>query len=52
MNLLDRPFWVFDLDGTLTEPILDFPAIKRALGLPIDRGILEEIQNRFSERSI
>lgn len=43
MNLLERPYWVFDLDGTITKPILDFPAIKRRLGLPIDRGILEEI---------
>ena len=51
MNLLDRPFWVFDLDGTLTEPILDFPAIKRALGLPIDRGILEEIAKMEPEQA-
>ncbi len=39
--LLDCQHWIFDLDGTLTKPIFDFPAIKRRLGLPQDRGILE-----------
>lgn len=34
-------YWIFDLDGTLTRPIFDFPKIKRSLGLPADRGILE-----------
>ena len=33
---------LFDLDGTLTKPgALDFPAIKKTLGCPIDRPILE-----------
>jgi hydrogenase expression/formation protein HypE len=33
---------LFDLDGTLTRPgLLDFPAIKRALGCPQDSAILE-----------
>ena len=35
---------IFDFDGTLTRPgALDFPAIKRALGCPLDRPILEFI---------
>jgi len=38
--------WIFDLDGTLTVPIYDFPAIKRDLGLPHDRGILEVLAER------
>ncbi len=40
-RLLACQHWIFDLDGTLTKPIFDFPAIKRRLGLPQDRGILE-----------
>ncbi|MDZ7695966.1 MAG: HAD family hydrolase [Deltaproteobacteria bacterium] len=35
---------LFDFDGTLTRPgTLDFPAIKRALGCPPERPILEYI---------
>ena len=42
--LLDRfNCWIFDLDGTLTIPDYDFPAIKRQLGLPPGRGILEVV---------
>lgn len=33
---------LFDMDGTLTKPMLDFPAIKRGLGIG-DRPILEAI---------
>ena len=42
-KLWQRTHWIFDLDGTLTEPILDFPAIKAQLGLPSDQGILESL---------
>lgn len=35
--------WIFDLDGTLTESLHDFPAISRALGLPADEPILEAL---------
>ncbi len=34
-------YWIFDLDGTLTRAKHDFPRIKKSLGLPTDRGILE-----------
>lgn len=38
---------LFDFDGTLTRPgALDFPAIKRALGCPLDESILEFIQQQ------
>jgi len=37
----DRQYWIFDLDGTLTKPVHDFDAIRRMLGVPIGRGILE-----------
>ncbi len=40
---LDRPIdaVLFDLDGTLTVPILDFPRIKEAVGCPQPVPILE-----------
>ena len=34
---------LFDMDGTLTEPALDFPAIKAAMGIPVQRPILEAL---------
>ena len=34
---------LFDMDGTLTEPALDFPAIKKAMGIPVTRPILEAL---------
>jgi HAD superfamily hydrolase (TIGR01509 family) len=35
--------WVFDMDGTLTVAVHDFPAIKRALGIPQDEDILHHL---------
>jgi len=38
---------LFDFDGTLTLPgALDFPAIKKALGCPLDQLILEFIESQ------
>ena len=34
---------LFDMDGTLTEPYLDFPLMKREMGIAIDRPILEAL---------
>src|SRR5918994_278619 len=34
---------LFDMDGTLTAPALDFPAIKAAMGIPVQRPILEAL---------
>lgn len=31
--ILSRRCWIFDLDGTLTVPVHDFPAIRTALGM-------------------
>jgi len=42
-QLLNRMHWVFDLDGTLTKPVHDFPAIRLALGLSEQQGTLEGI---------
>ena len=35
--------WIFDLDGTLTLPVHDFDAIRKTLGLPEGRPILEAL---------
>ena len=40
MNLDQIRHWVFDMDGTLTVPVNDFPAIKRALDIPEQADIL------------
>lgn len=34
---------IFDLDGTLTEPLLDFDAIRAEIGLPDGEPILEQL---------
>lgn len=37
---------LFDLDGTLTEPLLDFDAIRRQIGVPPDNpSVLSAIEN-------
>ncbi len=42
---------LFDFDGTLTLPgALDFPAIKKALGCPLDQLILEFLETQPPER--
>ncbi|MEL6354101.1 MAG: HAD family hydrolase [Cyanobacteria bacterium J06627_28] len=41
--LSSRTAWIFDMDGTLTESLHDFPAISRALGLPPNEPILESL---------
>jgi phosphoglycolate phosphatase-like HAD superfamily hydrolase len=43
MHAPDCQRWIFDLDGTLTEAVHDFAAIRRELGLPEGRGILEAL---------
>ena len=35
---------LFDMDGTITRPLLDFPAIKREIGIPADSYILEVLE--------
>jgi HAD superfamily hydrolase (TIGR01509 family) len=34
---------IFDMDGTLIEPLLDFQRIRSDLGVPADAGILETL---------
>jgi len=50
-HLGGKRYWVFDLDGTLTQPIFDFAGIKRRLGLPPDRGILEQMAQMAPDRA-
>ncbi|MEH6650658.1 MAG: HAD-IA family hydrolase [Motiliproteus sp.] len=45
-QLLSKKFWIFDLDGTLTQPLHDFAAIRTSLGIPASSGILEYIQQQ------
>lgn len=39
-EFLQRRYWVFDLDGTLTLPVHDFEHIRAELGLPSGADIL------------
>lgn len=48
-DILARPHWVFDLDGTLTVPVHDFAAIRADLGIPDGVDILGHI-NSLPER--
>ncbi len=43
LDLAARRAWIFDLDGTLIDAVHDFDAIRRELGLPLDRPILEAL---------
>lgn len=44
--ILARDHWVFDLDGTLTEPVHDFAAIRAELGIPDGVDILGHIDGQ------
>jgi HAD superfamily hydrolase (TIGR01509 family) len=39
---------IFDLDGTITEPFLDFDAIRREIGLSPEAGTLLETMNNMT----
>jgi HAD superfamily hydrolase (TIGR01509 family) len=40
VSLSSARHWVFDMDGTLTQAVHDFEAIKRALDIPLHEDIL------------
>lgn len=42
-GIKDITHWIFDMDGTLTLAVHDFDEIRRSLGLPVGKPILEEI---------
>ena len=39
-----RTHWIFDMDGTLTLAVHDFPAIRNKLGINKDLDIIEAIE--------
>jgi HAD superfamily hydrolase (TIGR01509 family) len=43
MSLGQLRHWVFDMDGTLTIAVHDFPAIKRELDIPLEDDILTHL---------
>ena len=51
MDLSDRQYWIFDMDGTLTVAIHDFDAIREALGLRKGRPILERLAEMPASQS-
>lgn len=44
--LSERRAWIFDLDGTLTQPVHDFVHIRQELGIALDQDILATIAAR------
>lgn len=51
INLINRKYWIFDLDGTLTVPVHDFPQIRRQLGIPENADILKYILSQEKAKS-
>jgi HAD superfamily hydrolase (TIGR01509 family) len=51
MDLRDREFWVFDMDGTLTVPAHDFDAIRKDLELAEGIPILEQLKKMSREEA-
>lgn len=41
---------IFDLDGTITQPFLDFDAIRRDMGYPSDAGPILELMKKMTRR--
>ena len=50
-SLIKKPYWVFDMDGTLTIAQHDFDAIRADLGLPEGLPILESLEKLPSDES-
>lgn len=51
LDLVDRTHWIFDMDGTLTVPMHDFPWLHRALSVPEGQDVLTTIDLRSPERA-
>lgn len=51
MDLRSRRHWIFDMDGTLTLAAHDFQGFKAANGMPLDRPILEVIEESPPDRA-
>ena len=50
-HILDKRFWVFDLDGTLTIPVHDFVMIRATLGIPDGADILSHLDSLPGEEA-
>lgn len=50
--ILQRKFWIFDLDGTLTVPAHDFAAIRTRLAVPPEADILGHIDLQPEEEQL
>jgi len=51
VELERRPFWIFDMDGTLTVAVHDFDALRAELGLRPKEPILEQIAEAPEDRA-
>lgn len=51
MQLAQRRYWVFDMDGTLTRAIHDFEFIRYQLGVPQGDDILAYLQSLPNEQA-
>lgn len=52
MTFLDKiTYWIFDMDGTLSIPILDFKKIRIELGLPLHLDILTAIDEKPAQEA-
>jgi HAD superfamily hydrolase (TIGR01549 family) len=49
INLQNKTAWVFDLDGTLTNPVHDFAHMRRVLGMPENADILHTLAQTQGE---
>lgn len=49
---MKRHYWIFDMDGTLTVAVHDFERIRRELGLPSGKPILEEIAKLSEDEAL
>ena len=50
--LLQRKYWIFDLDGTLTVAVHDFNAIRKELGIPERQPIIETLKSLPEKESL
>jgi HAD superfamily hydrolase (TIGR01549 family) len=51
-TLLQRKYWIFDLDGTLTVAVHDFNVIRNELGIPAGQPILKTIESLPENESL
>jgi phosphoglycolate phosphatase-like HAD superfamily hydrolase len=51
LAVADSRHWVFDMDGTLTEPVHDFDLIRRELDIPAEADILHHLAGLPAQRA-